>query len=248
MNEVAFEERYVLFLDIIGWSEASRICSPPVIDAVQLIHQQARDHSVMEKHRHDNNPRTIVNPIWRAVEVGAFSDNIVVSMPKGHDARIVGAAATISRDLLQLGFLCRGGIALGPLYHRESVVFGPALVDAVSLEKEAVFPRILLAPKADRMLRENDSANGRLSDLLIADILGRETINLVFLGAKFRGGDKADQERRYREAMKLDQIHLALQRGLSAAGDNPKHLEKWRYMQRMLPEMTRIATQFCMTA
>lgn len=44
-----------------------------------------------------------------------------------------------------MGFLVRGGITIGPLYHDSNIVFGPALVRAATIEKDlARFPRVVL--------------------------------------------------------------------------------------------------------
>lgn len=52
-------------------------------------------------------------------------------------------------ELLQLGFLTRGGITIGPVHHRDNIIFGPALIEAVALEKEAHYPRIAEPPTTD---------------------------------------------------------------------------------------------------
>src|ERR1700756_3728702 len=53
----------------------------------------------------------------------------------------------IAARAFALGFLIRGGIALGGLYHSSDIVFGEALIDAYRLEsKVAVYPRILISP------------------------------------------------------------------------------------------------------
>ena len=45
--------------------------------------------------------------------------------------------------MLQLGFLTRGAVVKGKIYHLDNIVFGPALVRAVALERAAQQPRIL---------------------------------------------------------------------------------------------------------
>ena len=78
----------------------------------------------------------------------------------------------IAFRLLRLGFLVRGGIARGDLFHHVGKVVGPALIKAYELEnKKAVYPRIIIDPAVSknaleaeppiniifkRLVREND--------------------------------------------------------------------------------------------
>jgi hypothetical protein len=97
--------------------------------------------------------------------VSTFSDHIVMSasfdqIGKEDEAlkvfrpfialsTLYPLVATVATAALRLGFLIRGGMAYGKLYHTGGVVFGPALIDAVALEsKFAVYPRIVLSEPA----------------------------------------------------------------------------------------------------
>lgn len=49
------------------------------------------------------------------------------------------------RRLLTHGFVCRGAITVGHIYHRGRFVVGPAFVDAYRLEQSvALYPRVVL--------------------------------------------------------------------------------------------------------
>jgi len=76
----------------------------------------------------------------------AFSDCIVLSQRGAFVALLFISVAQLAMALLDLGVLVRGGVALGPLYHDGSVVFGPAIIEAYHLESRcAKFPRILVS-------------------------------------------------------------------------------------------------------
>lgn len=76
----------------------------------------------------------------------AFSDCIVLSQRDAFVVPLFISVAQLAMALLDLGVLVRGGVALGPLYHDASVVFGPALIEAYHLESRcAKFPRILVS-------------------------------------------------------------------------------------------------------
>jgi hypothetical protein len=90
-----------------------------------------------------------------------FTDNVVVGTPVGRHVDREGAllftAVNVSYMqliLLQEGFLGRGAIAFGDHYMDERFVFGPALIEAVCLEKSTTHPRIALTPEAVRVVLE----------------------------------------------------------------------------------------------
>lgn len=87
--------------------------------------------------------------------VKTFSDNIFVAFPLRSSTKMTDEAVvdTFLRELkhqiyeltLLAGFPVRGAVSVGSLMFTEKFLFGPALVDAVQLEKSAVFPRVLLS-------------------------------------------------------------------------------------------------------
>lgn len=85
----------------------------------------------------------------KAMDYRVFSDNICFwcSLEYGPLAFSV-MLATLSEFQLRLshfGVFCRGGVAMGTHYASENVLYGPALVEAVELEKIADYPRILIS-------------------------------------------------------------------------------------------------------
>lgn len=109
--------------------------------------------------------------------VKTFSDNIVVAFPfrssskmDDHDVVDIFLSELIHQIhelTMYSGFPLRGAVAAGGLMFTDKFLFGPALVDAVELEKAAVFPRIVLSesvlryvkpdsPVAQKILRDAD--------------------------------------------------------------------------------------------
>lgn len=77
-----------------------------------------------------------------------FSDSIVLSAdaePAGFDWLLMGCEALAS-NLLQIGFLLRGGIACGNMLHTSEALYGPALLLAYGYEKRGGPPRISIDP------------------------------------------------------------------------------------------------------
>lgn len=88
--------------------------------------------------------------IWHGdVRVTHFSDCLAISCSPLDDGRrqLIQLLDHLSNDLLQHGFLLRGGVTIGEIYHQDSMAFGPAFLKAYELEsKFASNPRIILDP------------------------------------------------------------------------------------------------------
>jgi hypothetical protein len=87
-----------------------------------------------------------------------FSDNVVISAPASASLvkNLVGAVAAIQMTSLNLGFLIRGGVTIGELYHDREAVFGPALNRAYELENcVADYPRVVLDPEVATLTQPN---------------------------------------------------------------------------------------------
>lgn len=228
-----YETRVLAFVDILGWSEACQTESPLLAEASQVIHRVAAGSS---RHRKDNLstelPGIRVNPMFLEVEFGAFSDCFVLSKPASFGTRIF-SVAQICRRLLKLGFLTRGGVTVGTVHHKDNVVFGPALIEAVALEKEAIFPRILCS---NELLRHCEKVGPHGMNPIARDHLGRDIVNLFDPATTAEGVSVIDL---CAEDWGLADIkkNIAIQiETLRASGSN-KRMEKWQYMSDAMGAM-----------
>jgi len=244
---MAYERRILAYVDIVGWSAACCSADPSVpaqvVSAMDNIHSVASQYSAEMKHRVAESPNALVHPKYAEVQWGAFSDNFVVSMPESFGLRLLIPVAEICRRLLRVGFLTRGAITVGDLYHVDTMVYGPALVQAVELEKEAVYPRLVVSPEASDLLDQIDTKEsqtlkeGFCRQPLVSDHLGRTIVNLFAFGANIDRlnparpiFDVADEIWGIRPAMAIIQTEIAR----LTEQRNEKHLEKWRYMRDVM--------------
>lgn len=97
--------------------------------------------------------------------VKTFSDNIFVAFPLNSSSKIGNEdivkllLAELKIRIFQItllgNFPLRGGISVGPLMFTDQFLFGPALVESVKMEKDAIFPRITLSPTALKLIPSN---------------------------------------------------------------------------------------------
>lgn len=164
-----YEERVVAFIDILGFKEI--VMRSAYDDALARRIYGALDL------RHDNFAKYFADEVdldWAPADFDdlfhTFSDCIVISVrPRAEEiGLLIFVIFRICRQLLSDGFLSRGGIAKGLLYHRASrqldtagascdtdqgppsvpIVFGPAFIDAYNFESaHAGGPRVILQNK-----------------------------------------------------------------------------------------------------
>jgi hypothetical protein len=118
-------------------------------------------------------PYPIGIPAAREEERGAypatvFSDSVVQAVPIPEDVppaeaifQVVLEVAQLQTELATRDYFARGAIALDKFHSYKGLLFGPALVEAVALEREvAINPRVVLSPTASAALLEASSAEG----------------------------------------------------------------------------------------
>jgi hypothetical protein len=175
-----FADHYTLFLDLLGFAQAVEDSnSARAGTLVMLLRELATARSSFELDRspqQDGSQRIRIVP-----EITTFSDHIVASFPLPPVSaldpvvidKVLGEAqkviAGIAFRALGLGFLLRGGLTYGKLFHEGRVVVGEAMIDAYRLEREvATYPRVVVSPRihsniplierSRRLLQDSDGA------------------------------------------------------------------------------------------
>ena len=133
MSNAIYEERCVLFLDILGFkSLIEGDQEQKIFSALGTTSAFANGKPSFPEFTHTT----------------AFSDSIVVShrLRSAGAQNIINTASMLAWCFLQQGILTRGGIAYGNMHHTNDRLFGPAMNKAYQLESElAIFPRILVS-------------------------------------------------------------------------------------------------------
>ena len=147
-----YEDRYCLFLDILGFQSH--------VDETVKVQKKGKNAMSFGKLKGALNKISEGVHYRDAVEVSGelratsrrvtqFSDSVIVSYLRNepHGAGVTSILMDVHNlqlELLQRGVLLRGAITAGLLHHDEKLVFGPALNEAVALERLANYPRVIL--------------------------------------------------------------------------------------------------------
>jgi hypothetical protein len=221
MSQNAYEQRVVAYADILGWGDACKDLSkyPKLRTAAQAIADHARNFSLKTKESLKGAvgvPPTFVEQ-HSSVEFSFFSDNFAISVPPGRAESLFTILAWASNNLLLAGFLVRGGITMGDLYHDPNVIFGPALIEAVELEKEAIYPRLLCSARLREFL-----ANQTYKDRVVIQNEDKLIVNIA-VGS----------------SLALSDLSKTIEKELATLEKDSKQWKKWLYLQKVLPQMYR---------
>lgn len=140
-NSLKYEHRFVAFIDILGWRSA--------VEKSTKDEEFAKSLGIALTVFTGMKEQNDVTDGWFEWDpkVTHFSDSIVISV-KNHDHAIdhlLSSLGWATAVFLERGLFLRGGISFGPLTHKNSILYGPALNRAYCLEsKEATWPRIIL--------------------------------------------------------------------------------------------------------
>ena len=96
------------------------------------------------------------------LKIAYFSDSLVITLSYDEnefDDRllvIVLLVAYLQSGLAMANFFSRGGIAIGRMYHKDNIFFGKAYLDAIELEKIAIYPRVILSSDIEKMQKKSN--------------------------------------------------------------------------------------------
>lgn len=177
-----YENRFVCFMDVLGFKRLvndSAFCSKSMerVRALSLLFSRERESYLKGRwgsrfkmaFPNDMSVRDKLIPeLSIPVDVSLFSDSIIVSYKPEQRERFIewySQLTQIFHDICRLqatfaaeGFYIRGGLSYGKLYHAGDICVGPALIEAVQLESQAVYPYIAVSTEfAETVLRDIQS-------------------------------------------------------------------------------------------
>jgi hypothetical protein len=132
-----YEERLVLFLDFLGFRETIE----QSVDDASLLQAIVDAITAMTSLADESDVRS-------SQQLTQFSDSLVVSYRIDEASAVFWLLNSISFIITNLavrGFLVRGGVAVGQLYHTDKMILGPGMNRAYELESQyATYPRVII--------------------------------------------------------------------------------------------------------
>lgn len=152
-----FEERFVAFIDILGFKELifnlEKESDKEELRKVKSILNFMNEETIESRYGTDLPIYELKDGIALEKELGNprmlyVSDCMVISADPTLDGFKIlsNKIHKIISDLAVDGYFCRGAITKGSLFHHGNVLFGSAYIKAYHLESKAIYPRIILDP------------------------------------------------------------------------------------------------------
>jgi hypothetical protein len=233
-----YQERYCAFVDILGFRELIDSLDQGSMNFGRL---RALLQKVQDPYRGPPDA-PFGDSDFRAQ---CISDAVALSAnpnPNGLQ-HLFFVLEQLSLDLLFEGYLLRGAIVKGPLYHDDRMVFGKALIDAYQLESEVVrYPRIMLTRQV-----VFDAGNSPIHKILSPFIRQSDDGPYYLHVLRLMAHDIAEELKKDPDVDPSENEQLGyyiaagnkLRTRVSEAVDNPRIFEKvkWfaRYWNAMLP-------------
>ncbi len=254
----SYEKKIVAFVDILGWGNSSKDSSQYVRlrTTVKKIADYAKSFSKERKEYLKDTPRISQTLIQEhaCIEFSFFSDSFVISAPvDNYGKKIFEILSWASHELIGENFLVRGGVTIGDLHHCDGTIFGPALVEAVRLEKEAVYPCLLCGgEELEKYLKRTDckeiAVRDRCNKLVVNIALGtlsaRDDLMKIIDEKLFEKQKFTDVwqllttelPKKY-ETLDTDDLRPCIEKGLIEINNIN---DKWRYLHEILPKMYEV--------
>ncbi len=212
-----YEERYCLFLDLLGFKshvEESVAKVKATSNSLSFLKLKAALSGITHGVGYKESVEISGKQRPSSRRVSQFSDSVVISYLKEElngagMGSMLWDAHRLQLRLIRHGIFLRGAISSGLLYHNESLVFGPAMNEAVQLEKLASYPRVIVdgqllddawIPRPDR-LTKSLGGERTFSSMLEVDLDGLYFID-YFNVTPEDFGDDGDDLREYLVALR----------------------------------------------
>ena len=140
-----YEDRLILYIDFLGFKEIVGTTASDPKALGRLINALNEIGSMGDM------------PAFLSQRVTQFSDSVVLSYAVDEESGAFWMINEIALTVVSLvfqGYLLRGAVTIGQLYHNDRHVVGPAMVAAVEMEsKVACFPRVIVDPDVIQLAR-----------------------------------------------------------------------------------------------
>jgi hypothetical protein len=169
MSIINYEERAVAFIDVLGFKTlvANSVSNSVVLQDLQNLVDLLDSAIPALNSGVSTNVPTALHPAHTYI-----SDCLILSAPlsvsilgwekyNGLEV-LVMRAIQLTHRFLQAGFLLRGGISVGKVWHSSTNVIGPAYQEAYLLETSTCYPRIELTETAKSYWSNGFCATSRM--------------------------------------------------------------------------------------
>ena len=146
-----YQKSVVAFIDLLGFKSSLKH-EENLVEILNVLRRMKAGESSNDSSLTQVEGNTHVIKIKPSISV--FSDSMVISASESllsdvvqwHHlvVEILNIVQQLSNFIIKKGYILRGGLTIGDLYHADGVIVGQALVEAYEIESEhAKYPRVM---------------------------------------------------------------------------------------------------------
>jgi hypothetical protein len=222
IQELRYRKRLVLFADFLGFKNVVHSTQNDPLALLKLI-EALEEISRIEAFGD-----------FKTERFSQFSDSVVLSYEIKEQSAVYWMISTMALAVIELanrGYLVRGAITYGDLYHTQKHVVGPALVRAYEMESEkAKYPRVIvdssvleLARKYRQKNHEPNEEEAYIRNHLEQDSDGWLWIDYLSWKAVVQAAGAADED----YLAYMDRIDAQIQNGLRSSDERIRGKYIW---------------------
>ena len=143
-KKMGYKTRVVAFIDILGFKESIKKSNKNEKEYERVLKTltELQDFFIKPKDKYEIEADEALKLDSQIMQV---SDSLVISRlveGRGGIYNMLNECAFASHILINNGYLCRGAIKVGNLYHTDKMIFGEAFIKAYLAESEERYPII----------------------------------------------------------------------------------------------------------
>jgi hypothetical protein len=141
---MSYEKRVVAFIDILGFKNSVDKSNKDEKEYERIL-QTLKDLKEFFVNPKDDSKLKVDKALNSDTQIIQVSDSLVISrliQEKGGIYHLLKDCALAIHLLISNGFLCRGAIKVGNMYHKDTTLFGDAFIKAYLAESEERLPII----------------------------------------------------------------------------------------------------------
>jgi hypothetical protein len=247
-----YEQRIVAFIDILGFksllsetTDNKGIDNEKAINAVISAYEAIRDIWDLDK-----KSDYLDTESSDSKKVSIFSDCLVVSFEVNQPSQVFYTLLEIKWLIMRLisrKILCRGAVSVGKFIHTDHYLFGPALVEAYTLEsKAAMYPRVILDHTVIEAGAQNSIMDHDSSEELryVRSLLEQDSDGMYYIDYFFKAQSELDDPE-YDFPEYINNLGAIIRKGLMGSSHHSKAdiRVKYSWMRERYNQMVEQVTE-----
>jgi hypothetical protein len=247
-----YEQRIVAFIDILGFksllsetTDNKGIDNEKAINAVISAYEAIRDIWDLDK-----KSDYLDTESSDSKKVSIFSDCLVVSFEVNQPSQVFYTLLEIKWLIMRLisrKILCRGAVSVGKFIHTDNYLFGPALVEAYTLEsKAAMYPRVILDHTVIEAGAQNSIMDHDSSEELryVRSLLEQDSDGMYYIDYFFKAQSELDDPE-YDFPEYINNLGAIIRKGLMGSSHHSKAdiRVKYSWMRERYNQMVEQVTE-----